>query len=951
MNKWLKRLVSVLACAMLFTVFAACDEQSETNVTLVDFPAERSETVYLGDSYTLGATTVSDTEGNTYRVTYEVTRSDGEEVLVIGSEFDIEFLGGYTIVYTAEVGDAEQTSTVSLTVVDNESPLIRISSPSDGTVGSVYTLPQIVVSDLSGNITEQSIKVYLTESNEEQTLTETDGTYTFTPLAVGEYRIVVYAKDAAGNEDEAEASFFVQEVFAPEVIFDPADAFAASRITASQPVKTEPVLAGEDGRDYLSVVYEASNQQWVNLTLEPVHDVASYEDYDYISVWMYAAAKEGTVSFSFFNSTDYQVTFRANEWYEAILPMDAFIQFTESGTTFLPVNFHSTNSPNHQLLTEFRIGAVTAKNAAEFSVGVNVEETVSGNAETTLTVTSDAAALPEHSLTVREKNGGTEMQPTASEGGVYTYSLPAGTYSYELVCTDDGYVADGVTGEFVVENLAVQIELPEITQEYRAGDTLTIPDAEVLIGGEPSGETASYTAEYTYAATNEKGEVNGAEFTPESSGTLVISYSYENAVSKQITNEVARAIAPENVAADLRNQDALLDFAFRGGASGTSRLSYVEQEGAEPAYLSWTTTDGAKAAWVDFYMTNPLTAEMAEGYDFVKITVKAMVGENSKYRWRLLLCNNAVLIGDQYDWYDPERLPTEEWCEIYIPIDIFVANCASRIICLTLNAPGDGNADDINEVRFAGFELVKSAGVEIKVEEHENVVYTGEALSIPAASLVTEGGEPTEGAVSVQAYSLIAKTSVTKIENGYMPTSTAEKIVILYTYPTAETVRVELNVRDAGIPEDEILDAGKENAAAQLSASKTEITTGNDGERDYLSVTYGSQAWIGIYLTPSNDLSSYAGYDYVSVWLYAVADGGEVKFSFFNNLDYQVTFNANGWYEARISMDVFIAQMEAGKQFLPVNFNNANSENHKSLTEIRIGDITAVRDTASGTET
>ena len=46
MNKWLKRLVSVLACAMLFTVFAACDEQSETNVTLVDFPAERSETVY-----------------------------------------------------------------------------------------------------------------------------------------------------------------------------------------------------------------------------------------------------------------------------------------------------------------------------------------------------------------------------------------------------------------------------------------------------------------------------------------------------------------------------------------------------------------------------------------------------------------------------------------------------------------------------------------------------------------------------------------------------------------------------------------------------------------------------------------------------------------------------------------------------------------------------------------
>lgn len=280
-------------------------------------------------------------------------------------------------------------------------------------------------------------------------------------------------------------------------------------------------------------------------------------------------------------------------------------------------------------------------------------------------------------------------------------------------------------------------------------------------------------------------------------------------------------------------------------------------------------------------------------------------------------------------------------------------NCGSGIICLTLNAPADGNADDINEVRFAGFELVRSAGVEIKVEEHENTVYTGTALSIPAASLVTEGGEPTEGAVSVQAYSYVPKQSLTAVEDGYVPASAAEKIVILYTYPTAETVRVDLEVRIGGeIPADEILNAGKSYATDQLSASAgASITQGSDGDRNYLALAYGSQAWVNIFLTPSNELSSYADYDYVSVWLYAVADEGEVKFSFFNDLAYQVTFRANEWYEARISMDVFIAQMEAEKQFLPVNFNNAKSENHKSLTEIRIGDITAVRDTASGTET
>ena len=940
MNKWLKRLIAVLACVMLFTVFAACGEKSPADVTLVDFPAEKNETVYLGDSYKLASTTVSDTEGNTYRVSYEVTRSDGEEVLVIGGEFDIEFLGGYTIVYTAQVGDSAQTSTVKLSVTDNESPLIRISSPSDGTVGKAYTLPQIVVSDLSGNIAEQSVRVYLTEGNVEQNLTEADGTYTFTPQTVGEYKIVVYAKDAAGNEDEAEASFLVKEVFGEDVIFDPTATFAANQITASDPVKLDQ---GKDGeRDYLSVVYEQENNEWVNLSLEPANDLSSYAGYDYISVWMYAVAAEGEVRFSFFNNVDYGVTFQANEWYEAILHMEDFIQFTQSGTMFLPVNYNNAASTNHKSLTEFRLGDITAKNAAEFSVDVKVEEKVSGNAEATLTVTSDAAALPEHSLTVYDKASGEAVLPTKSEGGVYTYSLAAGTYTYELVCTDGGYVADGVKGEFVVENLEMQIELPEITEEYKAGEEFVIPEANILVGGEPSGETASYTAEYTYAATREKIEVE-TKFTPESSGTLVITYNYGNAVPKTLTVEISRADRPASAAADLRNQDALLDFAFRGGASGTSRLSYVEAQEDEPAYLSWTTTDNAKASWVFFYMKNPLTAAEAEGYDFVKITVKAIGGENSKYRWRALLLNNTVLIGDGNEWYDPERLPVGEWCDIYVPVDDFVAYCGEKygIISLTLNAPGDGNADNIREVRFAGFELVKSAGVEIKVEEHENVVYTGDALSLPSASLVSADGEPADGQVKVQVYSLIPKMSVKAVENNYQPVSAGEKIVILYTYPTAETVRVELKVLVKGAPAGELLDASRENASLQLSAGNTTVTHGKDGARDYISVVYTGSAWIDINLTPSNDVSSYAEYDYISVWMYAVAAEGEVHFSFFNNEDYKVTFRANEWYEARIPMDVFIAQLEAGEPFLPVNFNNAASTNHKSLTEFRLGDITA----------
>ena len=157
-------------------------------------------------------------------------------------------------------------------------------------------------------------------------------------------------------------------------------------------------------------------------------------------------------------------------------------------------------------------------------------------------------------------------------------------------------------------------------------------------------------------------------------------------------------------------------------------------------------------------------------------------------------------------------------------------------------------------------------------------------------------------------------------------------------------------MRVAGIPDGEILGASRENASAQLSTNKTaEIAPGNDGVRDYISVVHESteSSWVSVNLKPIHSLSSYAEYDYVSVWMYAVAEEGEVHFSFFNNVDYKVTFRANEWYEARIPMDVFIAQMEAGEPFLPVNFNNAASTNHKSLTEFRLGDITAVKESGA----
>lgn len=81
------------------------------------------------------------------------------------------------------------------------------------------------------------------------------------------------------------------------------------------------------------------------------------------------------------------------------------------------------------------------------------------------------------------------------------------------------------------------------------------------------------------------------------------------------------------------------------------------------------------------------------------------------------MCSDKFIVGEDKnpaDEYQSEaRLSLNEWHNVYIPMSAFLEGgngFGNKLISVTFNAPGDGNADNVREVRFADFELVNEVG-------------------------------------------------------------------------------------------------------------------------------------------------------------------------------------------------------------------------------------------------
>lgn len=72
-------------------------------------------------------------------------------------------------------------------------------------------------------------------------------------------------------------------------------------------------------------------------------------------------------------------------------------------------------------------------------------------------------------------------------------------------------------------------------------------------------------------------------------------------------------------------------------------------------------------------------------------------------------------------------------------------------------------------------------------------------------------------------------------------------------------------------------------------------------------------------------------------------DGENILIGFFNDEAYKLSIKAKEWVQVKLPMARFIEEMNGKGNFIPLNFNNAASGNHKNLTEVRVGKIEALR--------
>ena len=130
-----KKKIMIAVCAVVAACLVLCIagyliwRNSLPVLELVDFPKEYTETCELGAVYSL-KTTVTDVDGNEYRIAADVKTVSGEPVGVFGKNFDVADMEGYIVEYVAKIpGSRTQRSKLTLMVEDKTEPNVRINVP------------------------------------------------------------------------------------------------------------------------------------------------------------------------------------------------------------------------------------------------------------------------------------------------------------------------------------------------------------------------------------------------------------------------------------------------------------------------------------------------------------------------------------------------------------------------------------------------------------------------------------------------------------------------------------------------------------------------------------------------------------------------------------------------------------------------------------------------------
>lgn len=222
MNKIKKLFILILSaitllCAALGLV--GC-KNKDNAIELVGFSDVTVEGALYEDFSVSSYVMVVDTEDNVYKGTVEVTDHENNPVELTFNRFELNSLNPYTIKVSVQLPSGEvKTRVITIEVKDKSAPKFTYSSKLyTGTVGSVYTLPSVTATKVTGDVLEPTIKVYFIDGGSEKEQTITDGK--FTPQQAGKYTLRSTAIDKYNDEYVNEKTIVVRPQMPEKMLED-----------------------------------------------------------------------------------------------------------------------------------------------------------------------------------------------------------------------------------------------------------------------------------------------------------------------------------------------------------------------------------------------------------------------------------------------------------------------------------------------------------------------------------------------------------------------------------------------------------------------------------------------------------------------------------------------------------------------------------------------------------
>ncbi len=598
-------------------------------------------------------------------------------------------------IYTYEIttADPAYTGKIEGTFAVESKVQIILPEAEDGVAGEEYIIPEASVTVDGETQTEKATFTATFVQSLNGKAEEVISQSTFTPITAGTLTIVYSYEGAVPKTLTVEIAPAKPK---DNVIFDASTATADNFTSTNGSLHT--AVADPKG-NYISIQPASGANVWSDLKLY-IDDVSAFAEYDVISFRVYFVTTSKTVKIGILGGSTGDTdpllrTFPGNTWANVTVDAKTFFNLIGSKTLF-PVNFNNPSSGNHAGVTEVRLGAIVALyELDDATVPEGLYAAEGGTTRIEIIVNEDATNI---SAVIKDAN---QIEQTCTvSGSTIAADLPVGVYTFEITTSDPRYTGK-ITGSFTVES-SIQIVTPILPTNGTALEEFTIPHAQIKENGEPTDNTANCTAVFkpTYGTETEV----SSTFTPSSSGTLTITYTYEGALKKVFTVTIGRAEKPEEVLLDLRNNDVLADVStYITDAGKSTKVSYNE----EGKYLVWTDVNSSSSgAWPTLGVNFQTTQQALKnaGVAYLKLDVYYQTTGSADPTG--FFCNQKFQIGSTSVKTGADNIPRNSWYTVYIPVEYLtdeVLRGQHSLIQTKFGTAGNWNFDNVQEVRLKGF--------------------------------------------------------------------------------------------------------------------------------------------------------------------------------------------------------------------------------------------------------